>query len=144
MKKVLLLLIIITLSSCSEKDNGYRKRKSSKLELRQLIKETETTKQSNGWFFAIGGGYSNSEYKETVVKVFAKVEGRYRLIEMPISSVRINIDDSLKKPNIEIEYEDDKIGDEELLSDRYSYKTKVYIINCSEQYLPEKLLPINL
>ena len=72
--------------------------KSSKLELRQLVQETKTKKTASVSYFLIAGSYSNSEYKETNVKVFAEVENRYRLIEMPINDVRIVIDNELDLP----------------------------------------------
>ena len=135
------LLALVLFTSCEPMIN--KNLKSSKLELRQLIQETETKKSTYASYFLIAGSYSQSEYKETKVKVFAKVENRYRLIEMPIDEVRIAIDNKLKIPNIEIEYINHvKYSDEELVSK--SYITKVYVINCPEQYLPEKLLPIGL
>ncbi len=135
------LLALVLFTSCEPMID--KNLKSSKLELRQLIQETETKKSTYASYFLIAGSYSQSEYKETKVKVFAKVENRYRLIEMPIDEVRIAIDNKLKIPNIEIEYINHvKYSDEELVSK--SYITKVYVINCPEQYLPEKLLPIGL
>lgn len=62
---------------------------------------------------------------------------------MPIEEIRIAIDNKLTTPNIEIEYtNNEKYNDEELVSK--GWVTKVYVINCPEQYLPEKLLPIGL
>lgn len=136
-----LVLALVLFTSCEPMVD--KNLKSSKLELRQLIQETETKKTAYASYFLIAGSYSQSEYKETKVKVFAKVENRYRLIEMPIEEVRIAIDNKLKVPNIEIEYvNNEKYSDEELVSK--SWITKVYVINCPEQYLPEKLLPIGL
>jgi len=136
-----LMLALVLFTSCETISN--KKLKSSNLELRQLIQETETTKYSSASYFLIAGGYSQSEYKETKVKVFAKVDGRFRLIEMPIQDVRININNELDKPNIVIEYEyTSNFTDEELVSREWF--EKVYVINCPEQYLPEKLLPIGL
>ncbi len=62
---------------------------------------------------------------------------------MPIEDIRVNINDSIKKPSIEVLYiNNEKLRDEELLN--VGWISKIYIINCPEQYLPEKLLPINL
>ena len=136
-----LLLVVITLTSCEPMvDKNF---KSSKLELRQLVQETETKKSAYASYFLIAGSYGQSEEKNTTVKVFAKVANRFRLIEMPIDEVRIAIDNKLKSPNIEIEYINvKKYGDDELVSKKWV--DKVYIINCPEQFLPEKLLPIGL
>ena len=136
-----LLLALVLLTSCEPMI--YKKLKSSKLELRQLVQETETKKTAYASYFLIAGSYGQSEEKVTTVKVFAKVENRYRLIEMPIDEIRIAIDNKLTTPNIEIEYtNNENYNDEELVSnDRV---TKVYVINCPEQYLPQKLLPIGL
>ena len=136
-----LLLALVLLTSCEPMI--YKKLKSSKLELRQLVQETETKKTAYASYFLIAGSYGQSEEKVTTVKVFAKVENRYRLIEMPIDEIRIAIDNKLTTPNIEIEYtNNENYNDGELVSS--DWVTKVYVINCPEQYLPQKLLPIGL
>jgi len=136
-----LLLALVLLTSCEPMID--KKMKSSKLELRQLVQETETKKTAYASYFLIAGSYGQSEEKVTTVKVFAKVENRYRLIEMPIEEIRIAIDNKLTTPNIEIEYtNNEKYNDEELVSK--GWVTKIYVINCPEQYLPQKLLPIGL
>tara|TARA_R110000782_G_scaffold263136_1_gene355659 strand:+ start:62 stop:511 length:450 start_codon:yes stop_codon:yes gene_type:complete len=135
------LLALLLLTSCdSIRDKDL---KSSKLELRQLVQETEIKKGSNGYFFLIGGGFNSYEKKITTVKVFAKLNDRFRIIEMPIQDIRISINNKLVKPNIQIEYVDSyKYSDEELVNQKWI--SKIYVVNCPEQYLPEKLLPIGL
>lgn len=140
-KLLLTVVFVFSITSCeSVKEKKY---KSSNLELRQLVKETETIKTTSGYYFLIGGGFDSSENKITTVKVFANVEDRYRLIEMPIEDIRINIDNNITHPFITVEYRKiNKETDEKLLNMPWIEKT--YIINCQEQYLPERLLPINL
>ena len=138
---IYLLIFQLSLISCVP----LRKKSfiSSKFELRQLVKETENKKESSGVFFLIGGSFHSEELNETKVKCFAKVDGSFRIIEMPIEDIRIRIDNKLKKPNIQVKYEDyNKLEDEKLLNEFFTYK--VYVINCPETYLPEKLLPIEL
>jgi hypothetical protein len=135
------LLALVLFTSCeSQRDKDL---KSSKLELRQLVQETEIKKGSSGYFFLIGGGFDSYENKITTVKVFAKINGRFRIIEMPIEDVRISINNKLIKPNIEIEYVNNyKYSDESIVDQKWL--RKIYVVNCPEQYLPEKLLPIGL
>ncbi len=135
------MLLLVLLTSCEVE--VYEKMKSSKLELIQLVQETEIKKNTDASYFLIAGSYRQREEKLTTVKVFAKVENRYRLIEMPIDEIRIAIDNKLTIPNIEIEYISiNKYYDEEIVSN--GWISKVYVINCPEQYLPKKLLPIGL
>jgi|688.fasta_scaffold1427347_2 hypothetical protein len=142
MKKIIILsLFILTIISCEIVE--YKDLKSSKLELRQLVKTTETTKSSQGYFFLIAGSYNSKETIKTTVKVFAKVEGRYRIIEMPINKIRIVIDNTLKKPYIQVEYNDNKVENDEWILECY-HNINYYVVYCPEQYLPEKLLPIEL
>jgi hypothetical protein len=144
MKKLIGLavtMILVLFSSCDE--IVTKDLKSSKFELRQLVKQTDTRKSTSGFYFLIAANYGSSEEKVTTINVFAKVEGRFRLIVIPIEDIRINIDNSIKKPNVVIEYrEASKLGDEELVNSEY--QKKIYLINCPEVYLPERLLPINL
>jgi hypothetical protein len=139
--KQIITIIILVLFSCSVKPD--EKFKTSKLELRQLVKETENSTSTSAFFFLIAGSYNKKEYTTTTVKMFAKVEGRYRLIECNIEEIRVVINNSLKIPYLEIEYDaNTKLTDEKLLDIYYIGKT--YIIYCPEQYLPEKLLPLEL
>ena len=99
-KLLLTVVFCLSLFSCEPRlEKTYR---SSKLELRQLVKETEKIKEASGYYFLISGAYGSSERNYTSIKVFAKVNGMFRLIEIRIEDIRINIDNSLKKPNIEI------------------------------------------
>lgn len=139
--KLLSIVVLITLVSCE--GITEKKLKSSKFQLRQLVQETEKKKYAYASYFLIAGSYSQGEEKTTTVKVFANVENRFRLIEMPIDEVRIAIDNKLKTPNIQIEYTNiEKYSDEDLVSEQWI--DKVYIINCPEYFLPEKLLPIGM
>lgn len=136
----MLAVVSSLIFSCSEDVRNF---KSSKLELRQLVQQTETKKTSSASYFFLIASYGSSEVKYTTVKVFAKVEKRFRLIEIPIEDVRISINNKLINPNIEIEYKyHKKLMDEELIN--LGWISKVYVINCPEQFLPEKLLPIGL
>ena len=62
---------------------------------------------------------------------------------MPIEDVRISINNKLTKPSVEIEYVNNyKYSDESIVDQKWL--RKIYVVNCPEQYLPEKLLPIGL
>lgn len=141
--RLLLLTLGITLLSCEE---DYKYFYSDQIELRQLVKETTTDKYSHGSFFLIGGNYANGETQTTTIKVFGKVDGLYRFIEMDMEDIRIKIDNNLTKPNIIIRYWwHKKVSIDNVLNnhDYYGYNV-IYIINCPEKFLPEKLLPIEL
>ena len=144
--KYFIKLLILVFTTCILISCTYFQDKqftSSKLELRQLVKEVSTTHTEHGGFFLVGGSYSASETEKTTVKVMAKVEGRYRFMEIPIESIRIVINNNISIPYIEIEYVNTKKYSDEALTNNI-YLVKVYIITCPEQYLPEKLLPITL
>ena len=139
-KFLVLILITCTIVSCEwAKDKQFT---SSKLELRQLVKETETSSHSSGWFFFITGGYSSETTQRTYVKVFANVDGEYRYIEMPIEDIRIVINNNISTPYIQIRYTNSKQrNNNDLLEYSWGH---IYVITCPEIYLPEKLLPITL
>lgn len=119
MKKLILLFLTITTISCANKteapDEIYRDRETSVLELRQLVNSKEVSKQSYGSFFLIGGSFSSNETTEIYVKVFAKVDGYFRVISIPIEQLRINIDNTIEKPNLVILYHSDKRRDSEVV-----------------------------
>ena len=64
-----------------------------------------------------------------------------KIVDIPIEKLRINIDDSLQKPNLVVKYYRYKMTDSEIVEDTYN---RTFVINCPEKYLPEKLLPIEL
>lgn len=142
MKNLLLILTLgITLLSCKDEKKYFF---SDEIKLRQLVKETKTEKYSHGSFFLIGGGYSNGEIETTTVKVFGRVDGLYRFMEMNMNEIRIKIDNKLTEPNIVIRYWwRKKVSTDYMIDDYHDYHS-IYIINCPEKFLPEKLLPIEL
>lgn len=145
MYKIITLLLLSALISCSE-DEGDKIHYTSIFPLKQLVQDEVTSKSSHGGFFLIGGSYSSSEKTEDFVKVFAKVEDNYRVITIPLRNLRININDSLTVPTLQIKYEHSYPCTDEYVCDiieccGYTHK---YIISCPEIYLPTKLIPITL
>lgn len=147
MKKLLILLTAFSLLSCREfvknEDELYLTRATKSLELRQLVNSENIGTKSHGSYFLIGGSYSSKTETEVSIKVFAKVDGYFRVVNIPIKEVRVNIDNKLDKPTLQINYTEEKLTSSSLL-DYHVYSINYYIINCPEKYLPEKLLPIEL
>lgn len=146
------IAMLVSVFACSSpdlgKENRYRRLRTPTIEVRQLVKVDETNKQSSGSYFLIAGGFSSSESVETFVKVFAKIGETYQFLEMPIDKIRVNLDNNLAAPNIQLEYSSRKVESvSELVNGRASrsfhYKIS-YRINCPESFLPENLLPITL
>lgn len=143
---VVTLMFLVTLFISCKQQN--REIFSNTFEIRQLIKEDKVEDKSSGSYFLIADSYSNSTSRETVVKMFVKADGMYRLIEIPLEDVRVNIDDSLSHPNLEVKYKKyESLKDNEVLDllrgCNSCYCIKI-IINCPEKYLPERLLPVEL
>lgn len=143
MKNLLFLLIILT-TSCGLSESQL----SKKMPLRQLVKTDENNTYKSGGFFLISGTYSEYSRKESFVKVFAKVEGGYRFIKMPMHLIKVFIDNKIKTPYIQIKYRysipenRNRIkDDDDILKHGY---IEMYHIYCPEIYLPEKLIPIEL
>ena len=141
MKKYLfLLMIIFGLTSCNE----FKERLSDKIELRQLGSSVLSTKTSSAWFIIAAGSYEQSETSTIIVKVFGKIEGTYRLIEFPLKNARININNSIKTPTIQIGYTYHRNMLSSEILRNLKYNADYYIINCPDIYLPEKLIPITI
>src|SRR5690348_13483473 len=99
--KVLVVLITVILISCRAQETF----KTKKLELRQLVQSTDISTKTSGGYFLIAGSFSSTQETTVSVKVFAKTEKYYQLIDMPIEDIRINIDNTLEKPNVQIQYD---------------------------------------
>ncbi len=142
MKNLLLIAIIgLTLTvSCVNKEHKENV-ESEKIELRQLLKTNEYKTTKSGSFFLIAADYHSRETREVSIEVFGKVGEGYRYIKMPLEKVRIIIDSSVSDPYIIIKprryYSLDEVLNE-------GYGAEYYKIFCREEYLPEKLLPIEL
>jgi hypothetical protein len=140
MKKIILLLIaIVTLSSCE----GPTPRHSEHIPLRQLVKSETRETYATASFFLIAGSASSGTYTTTDVKAMGAVNGEYRYLQMEFEKVRIKIDNSVKIPYVILNYNDVSATDTDYLL-KYEYHIDSYTIVCPEQYLPERLLPIQL
>jgi hypothetical protein len=142
MKRTLWLLAAVLLTiGCSGPQ--FTTRHTDKIYLRQLVNRDVTETHSSGAFFLIAGSVSSSTETETVVRVMGEVDGEYRFMQFNFEQVRIRIDNKVKTPYIVLNYfyyEPQSI--DELLY--YSYHFESVTIVCPEQYLPEKLLPIQI
>lgn len=141
-------LFLVFLSSCSDE---FVIKKSEKLQLRQMVQSEDKERGSSGYFLFGIGSYQEYETNEPVIRVFAKVGGSYRFIEIPLDKLDVNIlSDSTTIPYLELKYRDRKDDPDmkaiNILSNNpYNpYLLKRYVINCPDKYLPEDLIPINL
>lgn len=143
-KKIYVILIACVLfTSCKlTPEEQSMERKSSNFELRQLVQKDVTSTRTSAMYFMVVGSYSSSTTSTEYIKVFAKVNGDYRMLSMPLSNVRIRINNKLEKPILTITYNSSLLTDEEICDT--DWVAKKYIISCPEIYLPEKLLPMNL
>lgn len=145
MKNILFQLATFSfiISSCIETPNRTD-RKSEPLYLRQMVKTSEEKSSTSGSYFLIAGSISSNREIVNEIHVFAKIGNSYRFIKMPMNEIRIRIDSSCRIPYVTLNYYDyEKKSVEELLAHQH-YEVIYYEIVCSEEFLPEKLLPINL
>lgn len=138
--KIFVIAVLVGTLSCEtgEEWGTYR---TNPIELRQLVKTTETKQNFNAGFFLIMGGVSSSTTQELSIKVLAKIDNSYVFLDMPMNIIRIYIDNSLTRPNIQLEYRGEKGQSVDYILHHHFVN---YIINCPEQYLPEKFIPIEL
>ena len=141
----------MTMMSCADNFNGT----TSPLKLRQLSNTSETEKSADGSAFLFFASYHSEERNVDYVKVFAEVDGEYRFLEIPMEDIRIKIDSTVKVPYVQIKYTYDAVKQHqfsntlvcEAINPRNVYaqvNIVKYIIICPEQYLPERLLPIDV
>jgi len=144
-KAILMFSIAIGMMSC-----GTINQESSPMKLRQLANVTETEKSSGGTFVLFFATYHSQEKNTDVIKVFAEVDGLYQFIEIPMALVKVKIDNSVATPYIQIRYSCSGSSPVQYsntqLFDRISIGITLtdYVITCPEQYLPERLLPIDV
>lgn len=140
--------LVISIVGCDLQDIHQE---TTPMKLRQIANVTKTEKSASGTFILFFATYHSKEKNTDVVKVFAEVDGLYRFIEMPISEIKIRIDNSISSPYIQARYS--RIGKRPIwysntdVIDRINTRDLLltdYVITCPEQYLPERLLPIDL
>lgn len=140
MKKLLGLLVGLFLIGCGP---DYTERHTDKIQLRQLVNKELTETHTSGAFFLVAGSVNSDSETKTVVKLMGEVNGEYRFMQFDFEKVRIKIDNSITTPYVILNYRDNHdISIDSLLE--YSWALKSVTIVCPEQYLPEKLLPIQL
>lgn len=140
MKKLLGLLVGLFLIGCGP---DYTARQTDKIYLRQLVNRDVTETHTSGAFFLVAGSVNSDSETQTVVKLMGNVNGEYRFMQFDFEKVRIKIDNNVKIPYVVLNYSYYEPLDFDYLL-KYSYNTNSVTIVCPEQYLPEKLLPIQL
>jgi hypothetical protein len=141
MKKVLGLLVVLFMIGCQPIE--YKDLHSDKIYLRQLVNRDITQTHTSGSFFLIAGSVNSNTETNTVVKLMGDVNGEYRFMQFDFEKVRIKIDNKVTTPYIVLNYRDtSKMSMDYLL--KYPYYIESVTIVCPEQYLPERLLPIQI
>jgi hypothetical protein len=141
MKKLLLLFVALLMVGCNMP--VYKVYHTDKIYLRQLVNRDITETHTSAAFFLVAGSMSSESETSTVVKVMGEVNGEYRFMQFDFEKVRIKIDNKVTTPYIVLNYVDDEVKSIDYLLE-YGYYVKSVTIVCPEQYLPEKLLPIQL
>ena len=141
MKKLLLLFSILLMVGCRPVE--YKDYHSEKIYLRQLVNRDVTETHTSGSFFLIAGSVSSESETSTVVKLMGEVNGEYRFMQFDFEKVRIKIDNKVTTPYIVLNYRETYEVDMSYLLD-YPYYIGSITIVCPEQYLPERLLPIQI
>jgi hypothetical protein len=143
MKKILALLILFLTIGCKERKIYH----TDKIYLRQLANNDESQSKSYSSFFLVTGEMTSETKTQTVVKVIGSVDNEYRFMKFDFEDIRIKIDNKAIQPYIVINYVNrEPLTVNELL---YSYIHEPYkicniTIVCAQQYLPQKLLPIQI
>ena len=141
MKKLLLLCSLLLMIGCDRVE--YKNYHTDKIYLRQLVNRDVTETHTSGSFFLIAGSVSSDSETSTVVKLMGKVKDEYRFMQFDFEKVRIKIDNKVTTPYIVLNYrETSEMSIDYLLE--YGYYVKSVTIVCPEQYLPERLLPIQI
>lgn len=140
MRKLLGLLVMLFLFGCGPE---YTARHTDKIYLRQLVNRDVTETHTSGSFFLIAGSVSSDSETQTVIKVMGEVNGEYRFMQFDFTKARIKIDNRVTTPYIVLNYVNDQDYTIDYLLE-YDYYVKSVTIVCPEQYLPEKLLPIQI
>jgi hypothetical protein len=141
MKKLLLLFSLLLMIGCDRVE--YKNYHTDRIYLRQLVNRDVTETHTSGAFFLIAGSVSSESVTSTVVKLMGEVNGEYRFMQFDFEKVRIKIDNKVTTPYIVLNYrKTSEMSINYLLE--YGYYVKSVTIVCPEQYLPEKLLPIQI
>jgi hypothetical protein len=141
MKKLLLLFAVLLMVGCQPKK--YKEYHSDRIYLRQLVNKDVTETHTYGSFFLVAGSMSSESETSTVVKLMGEVNGEYRFMQFDFEKVRIKIDNKVTTPYIMLNYRETYEVDMSYLLMYPSYLESVTIV-CPEQYLPERLLPIQI
>lgn len=141
MKKLLLLFVALLMVGCNMP--VYKVYHTDKIYLRQLVNRDITETHTSAAFFLVAGSMTSDSETQTVVKVMGDVKGEFRFMQFNFEKVRIKIDNKVTTPYIVLNYVDDEVKSIDYLLE-YDYNVKSVTIVCPEQYLPEKLLPIQL
>ncbi len=143
MKKIM-LVIVIGLMFIGCENRVYKQHHTNRIYLRQLVNRDVVETHTSGSFFLVAGSVNSDTQTNTVVKLMGEIDGEYRFMQFDFENVRIKIDNKVTSPYIVLNYRNygEYRSIDYLLE--YNYEMTSVTIVCPEQYLPEKLLPIQL
>ena len=141
MKRTLWLLAALLMVGCDRP--VYKNYHSDRIYLRQLVNKDITETHTSGSFFLIAGSINSKSETSTVVKLMGEVNGEYRFMQFDFEEVRIKIDNKVTTPYIVLKYSESYEVEIDYLLEYPGYLDNITIV-CPEQYLPERLLPIQL
>ena len=121
----------------------YKQYHTNRIYLRQLVNRDVVETHTSGSFFLVAGSVNSDTQTNTVVKLMGEVDGEYRFIQFDFEKVRIKIDNKVTTPYIVLNYSESYEVEIDYLLEYTGYLDNITIV-CPEQYLPERLLPIQL
>jgi hypothetical protein len=142
MRKIMLVIIIgLMFIGCDKR--VYKQYHTNRIYLRQLVNRDVVETHTSGSFFLVAGSVNSDTQTNTVVKLMGEVDGEYRFIQFDFEKVRIKIDNKVTTPYIVLNYSESYEVEIDYLLEYTGYLDNITIV-CPEQYLPERLLPIQL
>jgi len=97
-RNLFIILVILLIIGCSRNYNS----KNRILELRQFSKKEVNSKSMQGGLIFGIGGFSSSENQELYVHTMVQAESGFQYFKIPLSKIRINIDNKLEYPFLEM------------------------------------------
>lgn len=138
MRKLLVVLLALTMIGCNIEDNIRLSNTGELLKGKHILRKfrVKTTKEKrwSGSYFLIGGSAGGGTYTSTDVSFsFQLPDSSYAMATLPFQSIRVKLDSTITKPYVTFKWDRSRTDN---IQSIMKWNVKHMVVHCKEEDFP--------